>query len=214
MNARFDVPPEFPRRDPSRTPYSPPAGPEESADQPGLDPWLQERLFDQRLVLVHGPLTPNVASGVAAQLLTLEAMGSSRIRLHLTSPDGDLGAVFALVDAMDLMRVTVCAVVTGELGGAALGVLAAAGQRMAYPHARFRLAEPRVKDLNGTADQVVGQASRHLQMLEDLIVRLVELTGNPRPQVENDLSDGRLLTAEQAVEYGLIDEVVGPNKPD
>jgi ATP-dependent Clp protease protease subunit len=170
---------------------------------------LQQRLFDQRMVMLHGTITPSVASNAAAQLLALESMGSSRIRLHLACPDGDLGGVFALVDTLDLMRVTVAAVVTGEIGGAALGVLAAAKQRAAYPHARFRLAEPRVDDVSGTADQVVGQASRHLQMLEDLILRLAEVTGKPRSRVETDLSDGRLLSAQEALEYGLIQEIVG-----
>ncbi len=202
------VPPEFPRREPYRRSPADPAAP--GADAPAqLDPWLQQRLFDQRMVMLQGLISPQAASSAAAQLLALEAMGSSRIRLHLACPDGDLGAVFALVDTLDLMRVTVCGVVTGELGGAALGVLAATKQRTAYRHARFRLAEPRVDDVSGTADQIVGQASRHLQMLEDLILRLADVTGKPRSQLETDLSDGRLLSAPEALEYGLIDEVVG-----
>lgn len=203
------VPPEFPRRDPHRRSPVEPSRPGPSQGD-GLDPWLRERLFDRRLVMVHGVLTPDTASSVAAQLLALGAMGSSRVQMHLACPDGDLGAVFTLVDTLDLMRVTVCAVVTGELGGAALGVLAAARQRTAYPHARFRLIEPRVDDISGTADEIVGQASRHLQMLEDLILRLAEVTGKPRSEIERDLSEGRMLSAAQAVEYGLIQEVVGP----
>lgn len=161
--------------------------------------------------MVYGVLTPDTAASVAAQLLALDATGSSRVQMHLACPDGDLGAVFTLVDTLDLMRATVCAVVTGEIGGAALAVLAAAGQRTAYPHARFRLIEPRVDDISGTADEVVGQASRHLQMLEDLIVRLAEVTGKPRSVIERDLNEGRLLSATQAVEYGLVHDVVGEN---
>ncbi|MGH3655912.1 MAG: ATP-dependent Clp protease proteolytic subunit [Micromonosporaceae bacterium] len=209
-------PPEFPRRGPGfpRHDPQPPLVPGPGSGGPGLDPWLQERLFEQRLVMVHGVLTPAAASTVAAQLLALDAAGSSRIRLHLASPDGDLGAAFALVDALDLMRATVLAVVTGEVGGATLAVLAAAKQRTAYPHARFRLAEPRVDEVSGTADQIVGQASQHLQMLEDLILRLVDVTGRSRPQVETDLSDGKLLSAADAVEYGLISEVVGRTPGD
>jgi ATP-dependent Clp protease protease subunit len=159
--------------------------------------------------MVHGVLTPDTASSVAAQLLALDATGSSRIQMHLACPDGDLGAVFTLVDTLDMMRVTVSAVVTGEIGGAALGVLAAARQRSAYPHARFRLVEPTVDDISGTADEIVGQAGRHLRMLEDLVLRLAEVTGRPRPEIEHDLSEGRMLSARQAVEYGLIHEVVG-----
>mgnify|MGYP001950052187 CR=1 FL=1 len=159
--------------------------------------------------MVRGMLTPDLASSVVGQVLALEATGADAITLHLASPDGDLAAVFTLIDTLDLTRAEVTAVATGEIGGAALGVLAAANRRTAYPHARFRLAEPRVDEVSGTPDQVVGQASRHLQMLEDLILRLSAITGKRRSQVEYDLSDGRLLSAEQAVEYGLIHEVVG-----
>ncbi|MQA27455.1 MAG: ATP-dependent Clp protease proteolytic subunit [Micromonosporaceae bacterium] len=204
--------PEFPgepRRDrPGRGPWTPPDPP--GGGHHGLDPWLRERLFQQRLVMAHGLLTPALASDVAAQLLTLDAAGSEPVRLHLTCPDGDLGAAFALVDALDLMRASVRAVATGEVGGAALAVLAAAKERAAYPHARFRLAEPRVDDVSGTANEIVGEASRHLRMLEDLILCLADVTGRPRSRIETDLSDGRLLSAEQALEYGLLHEIVGP----
>jgi len=203
-----EVPPEFPRRDP----YHRPPGLPRSTPGPGegVDPWLRERLFDRRLVMVHGLLTPDIASSVAAQLLALDITGDGRIQMHLACPDGDLGAVFTLVDTLDMMRVPVSAVVTGELGGAALGVLAAARQRAAYPHAQFRLVEPRVDDISGTADEIVGQAGRHLQMLEDLVLRLAEVTGRSRSEIEHDLSEGRMLSADQAVEYGLIQEVLGP----
>lgn len=177
----------------------------------GIEPWLRERLFERRVVMLRGVLIPDTASSVAAQLLTLGGMSSDPVQIHLACPDGDLGAVFTVMDALDLVRVPVCAVVTGEIGGAALGVLAAAGRRTAYPHARFRLAEPRVDQVSGTADELLGQASRHLRMLEDLIVRLAEVTGNPRSQIETDLSEGRTLSADQAVAYGLIQEVVGSN---
>lgn len=209
QTARHGVPPEVPDHRPDRWR---PAGPDRAgagAGQPGLDPWLRERLFAQRLVMAHGPLTSALASELAAQLLTLDASGADPIRLHLSCPDGDLGAAFAVVDAVELARAPVHAVVTGEVGGAALAVLTAAKQRAAYPHARFRLAEPRVDEVSGTADEVVGQASRHLRMLEDLIVRLAELTGKRRSEIETDLSDDQLLTADQAREYGLIQQIVG-----
>ncbi|MGH3712052.1 MAG: ATP-dependent Clp protease proteolytic subunit [Micromonosporaceae bacterium] len=197
------VPPEIPGPDPRRGRPGPPQ-PESGA----VDPWLAERLFAQRLVMVHGPVTSEVASRTVAQLLALDG-GAEPVRLHLSAPDGELDAVFALVDGVELMRTPVHAVVTGELGGAALGVLTAVTRRTAYPHARFRLAEPRVAEVTGTADQIVGQASRHLQLLEELIIRLAEVTGTPRSRVETDLSDGRLMSAAEAVEYGLIQEITG-----
>jgi ATP-dependent Clp protease protease subunit len=102
------------------------------------------------------------------------------------------------------------AVVTSEVGGAAVAVLTAAEKRLAFKHARIRLNEPRVASVAGTADQVTAAAGQYLRELEELAVRLAEMTGQPRSRVEDDLSSGRILTAEEAREYGLIDEIVGP----
>ena len=181
----------------------PPPGPE------GVAPWLAERLFDRRLVMLTGPLTGGAASQAAASLLTLDALGTEPVHLHLSAPEGDLNAAFAVVDAVDAMRCELHATVTGEAAGAAVAVLAAAQRRLAYRHARIRLTEPRAATLAGTADEVASAAGRYLRELEELAVRLAEVTGQPRSRVETDLSAGRILTAAEAVEYGLVDEVVG-----
>jgi ATP-dependent Clp protease protease subunit len=177
-------------------------------DGPAAGSWLEERLFDQRVVLLHGPVSPELASRVAATLLTLDAYGTQPVRLHLNSADGDLTAVFAIVDTLDIMRAAVHAYAMGEVGGAALGVYAAARQRLAYPHARFRLAEPKVAGLAGTADDVAAAAGRHLRALEDLVLRVAAATGQPRSRIEDDFATGRLLTAEEAREYGLVGKIV------
>jgi ATP-dependent Clp protease, protease subunit len=181
--------------------------PEAAGD--GISPWLAERLFDRRIVVLHGPLTGPSASQTAAALLTLDSMGPEPVQLHLAAPDGELPAAFAVVDAVDAMSAPLHAVVTAEVGGAALAVLAAAGRRLAYRHARFRLAEPRAAAVSGTADEVAAAAGQYLRELEELVVRLADVTGQSRSRVEDDLSAGRLLTAEQAKEYGLVDEIVG-----
>jgi ATP-dependent Clp protease protease subunit len=66
----------------------------------------------------------------------------------------------------------------------------------------------------GTADEVAAAAGQYLRELEEMAVRLAEVTGQPRSRVEDDLSAGRILTAEQAREYGLIDEIVGERRKD
>lgn len=186
------------RRDPEE-PFHPP---------PAVPPWLEERMFGERIVLLQGPVTGESASHVAGALITLDALGTEPVRLHMNSSDGDLTAAFALVDTLDVMRVPVHAIATGEVGGAAIGVFAAARRRLAFPHARFRLAEPKVTGVTGTADEVASAAGRYLQALEDLVVRVAEVTGQPRSRVEDDFSAGRLLTCAQAQEYGLVDDLV------
>lgn len=175
--------------------------------------WLEERLFDRRIVMLRGPLTSAVASQVAAALLTLDALGTDPVELHLTAMDGELSAAFAVVDAVDAMRAPLHAVIPSQVGGAAVAVLAAAGRRVAHRHARVRLSEPTANTAAGTADQVAAAAGEYLRELDELVVRLAEVTGQPRSRIEDDLAAGRLLTAEQAVEYGLVDEILGPARP-
>ena len=176
---------------------------------PGLPGWLEERLFDQRIVMIRGALTGESSTGVAAALLTLDAAGPAPVQLHVASSGGELGAALAIIDVIDAMIAPVHAVVTAEAGGAVIAVLAAAEKRAAYRHARFRLAEPRAAGVTGTADEVAAAAGQHLRELEEVILRLVTVTGQPRSRVEDDLSAGRSLNAQEALDYGLIDEVVG-----
>jgi ATP-dependent Clp protease protease subunit len=166
-------------------------------------------MFDQRIVFLRGYLTAAVASQAAGALLTLGMLGTEPMQLHLSAPDGELSAAFAIVDAIDALAVPVHAVVTAEVGGAALAILAAADRRLAFKHARMRLAEPRVGAVAGTADEVTAAAGQYLRELEELAVRLAAITGQTRSRIEDDLSAGRVLTAEQAREYGLIDEIIG-----
>jgi ATP-dependent Clp protease protease subunit len=171
--------------------------------------WLGERLFDRRIVMLHGPLTLPVASQVAAALLTLDTMGPEPVRLQMAVSEGDLAQAFTIVDAIDAMHAPVHVLVTAEVSGAAVAVLAAATRRLAYRHARIRLVEPRAAVVAGTADQVAAAAGQYLRELEELAVRLADVTGQPRNRIEDDLSAGRTFSAEEAREYGLIDEIVG-----
>ncbi|GAA4210274.1 ATP-dependent Clp protease proteolytic subunit [Actinocatenispora rupis] len=181
-----------------------------AVSEAGVAPWLEQRMFEQQLVAVSGPVTAELASRVGSQLMTLDALAGprgGRITMQVSSVDGDLSAAFALMDVLDLMRTPVRAVALGTVGGAALGVYAAATERVAYPHARFVVSEPRVDRLAGTADQVTLAAGAHLRLLEDLAVRLAERTGRTRAQIERELSDRHEMSATEAVEYGLVERL-------
>jgi ATP-dependent Clp protease, protease subunit len=175
----------------------------------GMSSWLAERLFERRIVMLQGPLSAAAASQAAAALLTLDGQGPQPVQLHLAAPEGELTAAFTVVDAIDAMRAPLHAVVTAQVGGAAVALLAAADRRLAYRHARIRLVEPRAAAVAGTADEVAAAAGQYLRDLEELAVRLAAVTGQTRSRVEDDLSAGRILTAEEARDYGLIDEIVG-----
>lgn len=190
-------------------PTSPPPPEPWPPGGPAIPGWLEERLFDQRIVMVRGPLTGHAASGIVAALLTLDAAGPAPVQLHVASGAGELNAAHAVIDVIDTMTAPVHAVVTSEAGGAVLAVLAAAERRSAYRHARFKLAEPRSSGVTGTADEVAAAAGQHLRELEEVVLRLAAVTGQSRSRIEDDLSSGRTLSAAEARDYGLIDEVVG-----
>ncbi|MFB9176811.1 ATP-dependent Clp protease proteolytic subunit [Dactylosporangium sucinum] len=176
--------------------------------QPGAHaPWLDEQLFGRRMLFVRD-LDPDTAARAAATLLALDAMSADPITLHMSADQGPLSAAWTLVDALDAVHAPVHATAIGQVGAAALGVFCAATKRAAFPHARFRLAEPQVTSPGGTADQVVAEAGRYLRDLEDLVLRIAAATDHPRSRVEDDLQSGRVLSAEDALSYGLITEIV------
>ncbi|GAB1646114.1 ClpP family protease [Krasilnikovia sp. MM14-A1259] len=204
MDLRHDPLRWQPGPDPSPGSWPPPADP-----GPAVPGWLEERLFDQRIVMLRGPLTGQSAMGATAALLTLDAAGPAPVQVHVASSGGELSAALSIVDVIDAMTAPVEAVVTAEAGGAVLAVLAAARTRVGYRHARFRLAEPRAAGVTGTADEVAAAAGQHLRELEEVVLRLAQLTGQSRARIEDDLAAGHSLTAAQARDYGLIDAVVG-----
>jgi ATP-dependent Clp protease protease subunit len=155
-------------------------------------------------VPVIGRLDAERAAVVAAQLLLLDAKNGDPVTLRLDSPDADLTAVWTLTDTLDALVVDVNALVVGELGGGSLALLTAATGRQAHPHARFRLSDPVLGQIHGTASEVSGEAAANQQSLDAFRARLAELTGRDLDDIETDLRRGRFLTAPEAVEYGLV----------
>ena len=180
--------------------------PDEPPSRRQLSAWLQEKLFERRIVLVTGELTDALAAEASAQLLTLGALGDEPIEIHLDSPDGTLEAAFVLIDALDVLRAPVHVQCRGEVGGPVIGVLAAARHRAASPHTRFRLGQPTAQ-FSGTPDQIASHNRRHQDLLWTLHARLAQLTGRPAEDIAEEMRRGRYLDAGAALDYGLIDEI-------
>jgi ATP-dependent protease ClpP protease subunit len=98
-----------------------------------LGGWLQEQLFERRIVLVTGHLDDGAAARAAAALLALDAGGEQPIDLHLDSPDGALGAAFVLIDTAEMLRSALRVLCRGQVGGPVIGVIAAADHSAASP---------------------------------------------------------------------------------
>jgi ATP-dependent Clp protease, protease subunit len=168
-------------------------------------------LFGRRIVLLNGYVDMATANRAAAQLMLLNA-ADGPVQVHLSSPDADLTAALALMDTLELVSMPVEVIVTGQAGGAAIGILSVAAERSAHAHATFRLAEPRADLRGGTADEVTEQVAHHNSMLLDLQDRLAAATGRQIIDIAADMQRGKFLTAAEAVEYGLINRVNRPGR--
>jgi ATP-dependent Clp protease protease subunit len=171
-----------------------------------------DRLIQLRLVMTHGRLDAEQAADVCSRLLTLDALGSGPISLHLRTPDADLDAAFSVVDTMDVLSCPVHVLAVGEVGGPALAVLASGGRREMTRHAVLHLNEPRQR-FDGTAAELAIREREHRRLVDALYARLAETTGRDIQEIRDDAQQDRMLTATQALAYGLIHDVAGMAPP-
>jgi ATP-dependent Clp protease protease subunit len=205
------APPERPEPPLPRSPWLPPPAPRApgpvSASASlvvGAADWLAERLLEQRVIALSGELDAAATNQAVAELALLDASGEEPVQLRLSGLSADLDTALTLVDALDLMSAPVHATCLGTLAGAAVAVLAVADSRVAGSHAVLQLSEPRPpRGVPGL--QLEAWAAEHARQLHRLQERLAEACGRPVDEVVADMRAGRLLSAEEAREYGLVD---------
>jgi ATP-dependent Clp protease protease subunit len=200
--------PPRPRHDPWHPEPRPPAPGAASASAAlvvGGRDWLAERLLDQRVVTLSGELDTDAVNRAVAELALLDATGDDPVRLRLSGVGADLEGALTLVDALDLVGVPVHATSLGTLSGPAVAVLAVADRRVAGAHAMVRLCEPRApRGVPG--HEVEAWAAEHARQLRRLQERLAAACGRSVDEVAADMRAGRLLDAEEARAYGLVDD--------
>jgi ATP-dependent Clp protease, protease subunit len=180
--------------------------PDSSPPEPGRQVFpgrVYERLLEQRIVMAHGDLDGEAATSLCAQLLTLDAERNEPIRLEIQGLTARLPDALTVMGVLDVLRVSVRAHAGGRIEGPALGVLAAASDRRAYPNAVFVLAEPRV-EFEGPATAVAAHEEQVAAMLDALYMRLADATGREVDEIRQDARRGRCLTADEAISYGLV----------
>ena len=199
--------PPRPRHDPWHPEPRPPAPGAASASAAlvvGGGDWLAERLLDQRVVTLSGELDTDAVNRAVAELALLDATGDDPVRLRLSGVGADLEGALTLVDALDLVGIPVHATSLGTLSGPAVAVLAVADRRVAGAHAMVRLCEPRApRGVPGR--EVEAWAAEHARQLRRLQERLAAACGRSVDEVAADMRAGRLLDAEEARAYGLVD---------
>jgi len=168
------------------------------------------RLLKDRIIFLGAPITDDVANIITAQLLFLESEDPERdIHFYINSPGGSVTAGLAIYDTMQYIRPEVSTLCLGQAASMAAWLLAAGGRGKRYtlPHARIMIHQP-LGGVQGHAADIDIQAREILRLREQLNNVLVKHTGQSLKKIEKDTDRDLFMTGKQAVEYGLVDEVI------
>ncbi|HLW72355.1 MAG TPA: ATP-dependent Clp endopeptidase proteolytic subunit ClpP [Candidatus Binataceae bacterium] len=171
---------------------------------------IYSRLLKDRIVFVGGQITDDVANVVTAQLLFLESEDPEKeINMYINSPGGSVTAGLAMYDTMQFVKPPVSTLCVGQAAsmGAVLLAAGAKGRRYSLPHARIMIHQLS-GGFEGQAADINIQAREALRLHELLNQILAQHTGQPIKKIEKDTDRDNFLSAAQAVEYGLIDEMI------
>jgi ATP-dependent Clp protease, protease subunit len=173
------------------------------------------KLFEERIVFVGAPVDDTLANDVIAQLIALEGMDTDRtISLYINSPGGSLTAMTAIYDTMQFVKPEIETTCVGQAASAAAVLLAAGspGKRAALPHSRILIHQPSTEGGRGQTSDLEIQANEIIRQREELEEILARHSGRTVEQVRADIERDRFLTAQDAREYGLIDEIITSRK--
>jgi ATP-dependent Clp protease protease subunit len=176
---------------------------------------IYSRLLRDRIVFLGGELDETVANLIIAQLLHLEGEDMDRpVNLYINSPGGDMTALFAVYDAMQFLGPPIHTVCVGQAASAAAVLLAAgeAGQRAALPNARILIHQPHGGAQGQSVDMEIA-VREMVTMRERMVDVLTERTGQPRDRIRADIDRDFILRGQDAVDYGLVDEIIERRKP-
>jgi len=177
-----------------------------------LDPYT--KLFEERIIFLGQAIDDTVANDVMAQLLTLESMDPDRdIMMYINSPGGSFTALTAIYDTMQFVRPDVMTICLGQAASAAAVLLAggAAGKRYALEHARILIHQP-YSEGGGQGSDIEIQAKEILRMRTLLEEMLARHSKKSQGDIAKDIERDKILTSAEAVEYGLIDQVLASRK--
>ena len=178
-----------------------------------IDPYA--KLFEERIIFLGTPISDDIANAVMAQLLSLQAMETERdISLYINSPGGSFTALTAIYDTMRYIKPDIQTVCLGQAASAAAILLAAGtkGKRLALPNSRILIHQPYTEGAYGQASDIEIQANEILRMRTRLEEMIADNTGKTAEQVSHDIERDKILTADEAVEYGLVDQVLASLK--
>jgi ATP-dependent Clp protease protease subunit len=175
---------------------------------------IYSRLLSDRIIYLGTEIDDGVANVVVAQLLHLESENSDlEINLYVNSPGGSMTAMLAIYDTMQFIRARVATTCVGQASSAAAVLLAAgvAGSRSILPHGRVLLHQPSTQG-QGTLPDLVLQAHEVMRVRAQMEEVLSRHTGQPLDRLRLDTDRDKIFTAEEAVAYGLVDQIIDSRK--
>ena len=177
-----------------------------------MDPYA--KLFEERIVFLGVQIDDASADDVMAQLLCLESMDPDRdISIYINSPGGSYTAMTAIYDTMQFVKPQIQTVCLGQAASAAAVLLAAGspGKRFALPHARVLIHQPYTEG-GGQGSDIEIQANEIIRMRTEMEGIIAKHTGRTPEQVAHDIERDKILTADMAKEYGIVDQVIASRK--
>ena len=180
----------------------------QSAMPPGAD--VFDRLLRERIIFLGGQVTDELAINISAKLLLLDAEEPNRdIFLYINSPGGSVYAGMAIYDTMQFVRPNVATVCLGMAAsmGQFLLCAGAPGKRYSLPHGRVLMHQP-LGQMQGQASDIKIHAENIMRTKREMAELIAHHTGQPVERIEADSDRDRWFTAEQALEYGMIDKIV------
>src|SRR5256714_4204040 len=172
---------------------------------------IYSRLLRDNIIFLGTPVDDTVANLIIAQLLFLEAEDPEKdIQMYINSPGGSITAGMAIYDTMQFVRPDVTTICIGQAAsmGALLLCAGAAGKRFALPNARILIHQPSMGGLSGQATDIDIHAREILRMREITNQLLAKHTGQKLEKVEKDVERDFIMNAQQAKEYGIIDDII------
>ena len=169
------------------------------------------RLLKDNIIFLGTPIDDQIANLIVAQLLFLEAEDPEKdINIYINSPGGSITAGMAIYDTMQFIRPDVTTICVGQCAsmGAMLLTAGAKGKRFALPNSRILIHQPSIISIGGQASDIKIHAEEILRMRELTSQIIAKHTGQSFEAVERDVERDRIMSAVQAKEYGLIDEVI------
>ena len=178
-----------------------------------VDPYT--KLFEDRIIFLGTPISDDIANAVMAQLLCLQSMDPERpISIYINSPGGSFTALTAIYDTMRYIKPDVQTICLGQAASAAAVLLAAGtkGKRLALPNSRILIHQPATEGGYGQSSDLEIQAKEIMRIRTLMEGMLADNTGQSIEKISHDIERDKYLTAEEAVEYGIVDDILSSLK--